>query len=123
MVQLSSKVTFAPFRNAPLMHPRCTARVLDMSCMSSVCVLRLAKKGWQLIKSCCSSIARFCAFTDASRVHSVRVSCRFQTYLVCVPYMFHAGSGHISCAFWTHLACVLDASCTCSRCMQTIPWI
>jgi len=52
---------------------------------------------WQLIKSCCSLIARFLL---ASRPHS----------------------GCISCAFWMHLLHILDASCTHSKYVQSLPW-
>ena len=80
IIQLSSKVTFA-----------C---IPDVFCMHS------GKKAWQLCKSCCSFIMRFCACMDAS----------------CARF------GHILHASQTCPAHVLDASRMRSRPMQMLPW-
>ena len=75
-VQLSSKAMFARIQNTPLMHPR---RVLHASCMCSGW-----KRAWQLIKSCCSFIMRFCTCMDVSCVHSGCVSHMFRMHLMCM---------------------------------------
>jgi len=62
-VQLKCKVTFECIWNMPL---TCLRRILHA-------LPHLAKKAWQLIKSCCSFIARFCTLTDTFCVRSGHV--------------------------------------------------
>ena len=60
--------------------------IVQLECASHVSqsgsVPNLAK--WQLINSCCRFIAKFCAYTDVSSVHSECVSRRFWTRLACI---------------------------------------
>ena len=62
----------------------CPAHILDVSHTCSGHILCLAKKTWQLRKSCCNFIARFCACTDMFRAHSRCNSRVFQTHLACI---------------------------------------
>jgi len=95
--------------NVPLTCPR---HVLHVSRKHHI----WQKRAWQLIKFCCSCIARLCACMDASHTRSGHILSTFQMYLACVPDV----SG---CVFQMYLANVPDMfranvpdmSRTCSR--------
>ena len=99
-------------------HPKCTSHASQM-CLASILDTSHVwqKRARQLIKSCCSFIARFCACTDAFCVHFGLLLHLFQmrlmfvgipVYLVdfnfrSIPVVFTRISVHCACVCVHHV--------------------